>query len=119
MVNLVYFTGGWLTQFTPTIEEEVELVQEGMARLVVAAGIELLVGECRDVAAAVAAKLPVDEPLLDEEEVCCLPIRMFSTVKLDTSLAGGFEVVEAPPQVLGGTCSTDFLSNSTAFSLIL
>jgi len=36
----------------------------------------------------------IEEPLLDEEEEhdeCCLPIKMFSTVKLEMSLTGALE----------------------------
>lgn len=117
MVNLVYFTGGWLTQFTPTMDD---VVQEGVAWMLAAAGGEVQVGECtgtegmavgtEGMAAAITGN--DEDPLLEgeEEEECCLPIRIFSTVKLDTSLAGDLETV------VGGvstTLSTNCFSESS------
>lgn len=80
MVNLVYLTGGWLTQFTPTTEDEIAPGAVGEGRLwaepeLVEEWAELM------------------EPEEGEEEegeaevvVCCLFMRMFSTVKLEMCL---------------------------------
>lgn len=70
MVNFVYLTGGWLTQLTPTMEDETELEPVGEGRL----GAELeLVGDWEE----------LTDP---DDELCCLFIRMFSTVKLEMCL---------------------------------
>lgn len=71
MVNFVYFTGGWLTQFTPTTEDEMGPKGVGEGRLAAAE----LVGDWEEV--------EVEEV---QELRLCFPIRMFSTVKLEMAL---------------------------------
>jgi hypothetical protein len=77
MVNLVYLTGGWLTQFTPTMEDDIGPKGVGEGRLT---GV---VGDWE------GAKVVVEE----EEELVelgpCFPMRMFSTVKLEIVLLLG------------------------------
>lgn len=103
MVNFVYFTGGWLTQLTPTMDEDIGPKGVGEGRL---AAVEL-VGEWEE------TEVVVEEPV---EFGLCFPIRIFSTVKLEIvllldvfcSLGAVFLMMED----LHSVCSDDKLTSS-------